>query len=219
MQSLDAISKLLDRYKPLKIPCRRVFARAGVAIILLNNSMLPGISALIIRRAKRLGDPWSGHMAFPGGRYEKNDPNLFCTVTRELSEEIGLDNSANAKCIGRLSDIVTMNHNRSALMIVTPLVFRIEREPQWQLGDEVDEVLWVSLDYFANPKNREHMNWRLAGINFRPACYMYNNDRIWGLTFMMIDELINALQGDSGCFCKWIGRYLYGTSPTLMVRK
>ncbi|HEU4700285.1 MAG TPA: NUDIX domain-containing protein, partial [Gemmatimonadales bacterium] len=47
-------------------------------------------SMLLIRRAERAGDPWSGHMALPGGRHSRGDADLAATAMRETAEEVGV---------------------------------------------------------------------------------------------------------------------------------
>ena len=54
---------------------------------------------LLIRRADRLGDPWSGHMALPGGRREAEDPDLLATVIRERVKRLG-SASSRGSCSG-----------------------------------------------------------------------------------------------------------------------
>src|ERR1017187_10973735 len=60
---------------------------AAVAIVLARS---PEESILLIRRAERQGDPWSGHWSFPGGRRDPQDPDLLHTALRELDEECGI---------------------------------------------------------------------------------------------------------------------------------
>ncbi|HVP46454.1 MAG TPA: NUDIX domain-containing protein [Bryobacteraceae bacterium] len=60
---------------------------AAVAIL---HAQEPAESVLLIRRAERENDPWSGHWSFPGGRREPEDPDLLCTALRELNEESGI---------------------------------------------------------------------------------------------------------------------------------
>ena len=60
--------------------------RAAVALVLRENAGDPEI--LLIRRAERKGDPWSGHMAFPGGREDARDESLLETALRETREEL-----------------------------------------------------------------------------------------------------------------------------------
>ena len=46
---------------------------------------------LFIKRAAREGDRWTGHIAFPGGKRERDDLDDRSTSSRETREEVGLD--------------------------------------------------------------------------------------------------------------------------------
>ena len=59
---------------------------ASVALIIGSDPD----TVLIIRRAERVGDPWSGHMGLPGGRRSQKDEHLLATAIRETEEEVGL---------------------------------------------------------------------------------------------------------------------------------
>ena len=63
-------------------------SRAAVALVLRGPAEAPGI--LFIKRASRDGDPWSGQMAFPGGRYDPADESEKETAIRETEEEVFL---------------------------------------------------------------------------------------------------------------------------------
>ena len=101
--SLQRIEHLLAKHKPRKKPLRRLLNRAAVAMIL--REVHGEAEILMIRRAKREGDPWSGHMAFPGGRMERADRHGFDVARRATEEEIGLQLLESDPCIGRLSEI------------------------------------------------------------------------------------------------------------------
>src|SRR5688572_15001632 len=90
---------------------------AAVAAILRE---VPGMSAaelFFIRRAEHPQDPWSGHIAFPGGRRDPGDPNLLATAMRETLEEVGIDLSR-AKLLGRLPDVPSFSRSKRANLIV-----------------------------------------------------------------------------------------------------
>ena len=81
--------------------------------------------ALFILRATKDGDPWSGHMAFPGGHYEVSDDSLRHTAERETWEEIGLDLTATAQYIGQIDPVRANPRGRNLDMIVTPFVYEL----------------------------------------------------------------------------------------------
>lgn len=49
-----------------------------------------GLETLLIQRTERPGDPSSGQVSLPGGRFDPADPDLGHTALRELGEEVGL---------------------------------------------------------------------------------------------------------------------------------
>ncbi|NNL85157.1 MAG: NUDIX domain-containing protein, partial [Myxococcales bacterium] len=46
---------------------------------------------LFIERARHPDDPWSGHMALPGGRLDPVDASLRAAAERETREEVGVE--------------------------------------------------------------------------------------------------------------------------------
>ncbi|MGB1581889.1 MAG: NUDIX hydrolase, partial [Nevskiales bacterium] len=117
---------------------------------------------------------------------------------RETEEEIGLQLQADT-AIGRLSDVVTRQHARMLPMTVTPHAFALPDacEPQWQLNHEVAEVLWVPLSFFADARNRKIMHWRTGRVVWEMPCFFYEDRRIWGLTLLMLRELMGLTHGVS----------------------
>jgi len=67
LRDIDLAAELVAAHRPRRKLLRKVFARCAVALF-LHETAKDGVSVLMIRRADREGDPWSGHMAFPGGR-------------------------------------------------------------------------------------------------------------------------------------------------------
>jgi 8-oxo-dGTP pyrophosphatase MutT (NUDIX family) len=148
----------------------------------------------MIRRAEREGDPWSGHMAFPGGRKDRGDRNTLATALRETREEVGFDAERGAQLIGRLSDIATHPRLPRGPMIITPWVFRMEDMATLTPNEEVAETVWVPLGFLAQRANREKMRWAPNGVPLELPCYLFGGRRIWGLSLMMLDELLDVLR-------------------------
>ena len=192
LRDMEIATQLLEAYQPRRKFVRRWLARSAVGVYLSDHER-NGLHVLMIKRAERTGDPWSGHMAFPGGRKDRADPNTLVTAKRETLEEIALDADRHAQLLGRLSDIPTHPRLRSGPMIITPYVFRLHSIPEFAPNYEVDEVLWVPLGFLADRSNREKMRWAPNGIPIEMPCYMYRERRIWGLSLMMLDELLDAL--------------------------
>ena len=96
-----------------------VLANHSAVAILVSTTTPP--SLLMVQRATRPGDPWSGDMAFPGGRKEKQDKNHIDTARRELEEEVGI--ILDATPVGKLSILWTKSHNTLRPMAVHPYVF------------------------------------------------------------------------------------------------
>lgn len=195
IQTATSIAQALAAAQPHKLPERHHKRRSAVAVVVDHDSM-QNASLLLIRRAQHERDPWSGHMAFPGGRYEQHDRNGLATAKREMHEEVGFDiddaTARNAgRVIGRLSDFSTRRRAIPIDMIVSPYVFQIEERPQLAPNYEVDDALWIPLAFFADPDNRSSLDFRHGGQNHAMPCVRYSDDHVvWGMTLKMIDELL-----------------------------
>src|SRR5262245_25433216 len=100
---------------------------AAVAAILRDRG--GEAEVLLIRRAKKATDPWSGHMAFPGGRQDPEDLDLLHTAVRETKEEIGLDLLPDRNLVGRLDDLAAIVRGNRVGLVIAPFVFAIDGDP------------------------------------------------------------------------------------------
>ena len=165
--------------------------RASVAIMVREGS--EATEMLMIRRATREGDPWSGHMGFPGGRRDPEDASNFSCALRETREEIGVDLSQWGTPLGELSDVNTGWRKDRPEMLVTPFIFQVGELPALTPNYEVDDVVWVPLHFLMNEANREPLEWDWKGKKMETDSYLYDSYRIWGLSLMMIDEMTGLL--------------------------
>lgn len=197
---LQLIEHRLGAHKPRRKPLRQLRKRAAVAMILQVRQ--GELHILMIERAERKGDPWSGHMAFPGGRMEKDDANGFEVAVRETDEEVGLQLGPEDECIGRLSEI-SARPGAGLGMVVTPFVFRLQRTARFALNHEVAEVVWVPLEFLLDEDNRKEMTWEYRGARIPVPCYFYRGRRIWGLSLMMLYELMDLIEGRAPRRATW----------------
>jgi 8-oxo-dGTP pyrophosphatase MutT (NUDIX family) len=161
--------------------------RASVAVILRESS--PGLEVLFIRRAEHPRDPWSGQMAFPGGRAEPGDADLRFTAMRETAEEIGLDLAADGDFLGRLDEVRAMVRGRPLNLTISPHVFRLRRHPELTLSEEVTSVHWLGLDDLLGPTRRSLMDYVHQGSTLQLPCLRVDDLVIWGLTYRMFNSL------------------------------
>ncbi|RKP07586.1 NUDIX hydrolase domain-like protein, partial [Thamnocephalis sphaerospora] len=85
---------------------------------------------LYIRRTSNPRDPWSGQIAFPGGKREHGETDRQATE-RETREEVGLDLcSESFTFIGALDEReVTTRFGRRLILILCPYVY-LQLAPQ-----------------------------------------------------------------------------------------
>lgn len=192
MISLKELTERLATFQPRKHLQRRQLSRAAVSLMIAEGEAGPEV--LMIRRAERARDPWSGHMGFPGGRMDiGEDAHVYDCALRETREEIGVDLAEWGEPLGRLSDLQATGHGRLLSMIITPFVFRVPRQLSLEANHEVAEVVWVPLSLFADTARREHMQWQFEGRDWTLPCYFFEGHRIWGLSLQMLDELMALL--------------------------
>lgn len=159
-------------------------SRAAVALILRDGET--GIELLFIRRAEQPQDPWSGQMAFPGGRAEPGDADLLTTAVRETAEEIGLDLARASESFGALDEVRAMARMRPMDLTILPFVFRLVTSAELQLGAEVRSVHWLSLAALLGADLRSTMDYVYDGASLRFPCVRVDEVVIWGLTYRML---------------------------------
>ena len=190
--TVPRIAEALEAREPVLRP--RGGERAAVAL-LLHQSAEQEPRLLLIERARREGDPWSGDLAFPGGRMEPGDADERAAAERETAEEVGLDLAA-ACFLGRLDDM-----SASLLPItVAAFVYAVESEtlPAVSLSDEVTEAFWIPLPHlFDRGRLREHRLRRDAAEHRFPALDLLGPGRplLWGLSYRFTRSL-GALVGE-----------------------
>ena len=162
--------------------------RAAVAVI-----VGPADELLFIRRAERPGDPWSGDMAFPGGREEPHDPLPRATAERETHEEIGLDLSG-ARFVGALQPLVSPLRTPTRGYAIHPFVFRVDAWPDFRTSGEVAAIHRFGLERWMHGEGRGDFVWRGHGAERTLPCVRLDGTFVWGLTLRVVDDLLERLR-------------------------
>jgi 8-oxo-dGTP pyrophosphatase MutT (NUDIX family) len=192
-----SLSTIAARLAPSRVPAPGLVEgqRAAVAAILREGA--EGAEVLLIRRAERAGDPWSGHMAFPGGRRDAADPDLHATAVRETREEVGIDLGANGTLLGRLPDLDAVARARRTGLVITPFVFALAGESALVFDpEEVAEALWVPLAPLARGEGAGTVAWEIEGTTLDLPCWRVDGRVVWGLTYRMLQTLFSAISGE-----------------------
>jgi 8-oxo-dGTP pyrophosphatase MutT (NUDIX family) len=169
-----------------------VQSRAAVAIILKEGT--DGLEALFIRRAEHPRDPWSGQVAFPGGRAEPGDADLEETARRETLEEIGLDLATAAELLGPLDEVRAMARLRPMDLTIMPFVYRLRTAAPTTLSPEVTSLHWLPLGALLDPAAKSTMEYVHDSTTLHFPSLDVGGLVIWGLTYRMFTSLAERLK-------------------------
>lgn len=167
---------------------------AAIALVLR-----PGIAGspelLMIKRAEAERDPWSGHVACPGGRMEPGDHDLEQTAVRETWEETGVDLAREGRVLGALDDISPRTPVLPPI-IVRPFVAVVKPEVEIVQSSEVADAFWVPLEAL-----RERASWGTGLVTVRGhgerevSVFRHGDYTVWGLTERVLRQFLEYLEG------------------------
>ncbi|MBI4815979.1 MAG: CoA pyrophosphatase [Deltaproteobacteria bacterium] len=193
---IDLSSSHLESKLSALRPKRALFGwaprRAAVAVLVRYLSERPEV--LLMRRAERQGDRWSGHVSFPGGRSSQADGSLLDTAIRETLEEVGIDLTRVARLIGRLDELTAVAGGEALPMSITPFVFLLsDPTADCALSDEAVSVFWLPLAEVASGALSGTHVWRFGPLDVELPCWRFEGHLIWGLTHRMLTQLLREL--------------------------
>jgi 8-oxo-dGTP pyrophosphatase MutT (NUDIX family) len=187
LSSLDRLRRVLASRTPHTVvdPSRSL---AAVAVVLAADPA----ALLLIRRAEREDDRWSGQMALPGGRWSPDDPDLLATARRETREEVGLDLTS-AELLGTLDDIAPRTPTLPPV-IVRPFVFGLSRSPPLHPNHEVALAAWVPLERLSDASVYRDYRQMVSGATLTFPGYHLPEGVVWGMTERIVTPLLEILR-------------------------
>ena len=184
------IAQRVSRYQPILVDGEdRV--RAAVAVVLRGQD--DQAEVLFIARASRTGDPWSGHMAFPGGRLDPSDEGTREAAERETLEEVGVCR-ADGSYLGRLDDLEG-RPERNDRMVVSAYVYHMADPEPLRLNHEVREAFWFPVsELLASERHVTYPHATYGGKQL-PGILVGVPGRhiVWGLTYRFVDVLLSVV--------------------------
>jgi 8-oxo-dGTP pyrophosphatase MutT (NUDIX family) len=191
MPSLEELRRILGAHRPVAVEAP---GRAAVAVVLREGEH--GIELLLIERAHKAGDPWSGHMAFPGGRQDPSDLSARDTAERETFEEVGLDLDT-AELLGQLDDLEGRHSGRPAGLAISAFVYFVtDPAPLLLQPEEVQSAFWVPFDLLSDPSAQVdyHLRHELGTFDM-PGIRVGEPEPhvVWGLTYRFVEDFLAIL--------------------------
>lgn len=204
--TIAAVRERLARHSPQRIDETVAPRRAAVSVILHELHPGEGCSILFIHRSRQADDPWSGHMAFPGGRLDPGDLSALHAARRETLEEVGIDLERDAELLGQLDDQRASARGNLLPLAITPFVFHLHKPATLRINHEVAEALWIPVERLLDPAAAGTVPYELDGVHFQLPCIIFRtraapaepgSDRpdriIWGLTHQMLTRFFRLM--------------------------
>jgi 8-oxo-dGTP pyrophosphatase MutT (NUDIX family) len=163
---------------------------AAVALLLRPHEQL---ELLLIRRAELDGDPWSGHIALPGGRRSHADANLLATARRETEEETGIPLGRVGTFVGALDEL-TPSTPRLPPIVIAPFVLAVPPDTDVQPNTaEVQAAFWVSVEALRDERAASQITVELETEQLRLPALAYGDYVVWGLTYRILQQFLSLL--------------------------
>lgn len=187
--SATRVARRLAGARPALAPEGSAERHAAVTLVVRPGVREPEL--LFVRRAEVPGDPWSGHMALPGGHRDSSDADIRETARRETREEVGLDLPRHA-FLGRLDDLQPVTR-RIPSILISPFVAWHEATAAVRTNHEVQYHVWAPLSALRDPGLRSEVRFADGGRERIFPSILFEGDTIWGLTHRVVINFLDIM--------------------------
>jgi 8-oxo-dGTP pyrophosphatase MutT (NUDIX family) len=192
--SLSSAKAALKAHRPRELTGQ---SHAAVAVLLCEHETQGGLVAphvLLIQRALHPNDPWSGHLAFPGGRRDPTDESGLRTAVRETHEEIGVELDPRQQLLGQL-DPIAAHRARSPGLVIEPYVFEVPHRATFSVDPaEVARAFWVPVPPLLRGEHDTTIEIQREGVRYQFPGYHVEQQVLWGMTYEMFQALARLSQ-------------------------
>jgi 8-oxo-dGTP pyrophosphatase MutT (NUDIX family) len=178
---LDSIKQKL---KQINLIEATQYKKAGVLILLLKEDKDDEYKIVYTKRSTKL-KTHSGEVSFPGGKWEEADNSLYETALRESNEEINL-NIENVTKLGNLNFLLSRHK-----IEVNPYVGYLNKFQEFEGNFEIEEIFTVPISFLSDSKNVTYKEFNRKDLKVYIPSWVYNGNRIWGLTAMITADFLN----------------------------
>jgi 8-oxo-dGTP pyrophosphatase MutT (NUDIX family) len=186
---VQRLVRSLAERPPREIPLRGD-ARAAAVLLALRARVDGEPELLMIKRADAEGDPWSGHIACPGGRAEPGDADLAATAIRETLEETGVDVAQNGRMLGHLDDLSPLNPHLPPL-VIRPYVALVRSDVTIVGSPEVAAAFWVPLQELRTAAAWGSDTVHIRGTDRTVSVFRHGAYTVWGLTERVLRQFLD----------------------------
>ena len=163
--------------------------RRAAILLALRMGAAGEPEVLMIKRADAERDPWSGHVALPGGRMEPADVDLAATAVRETWEETGVDVTRDGRLLGFLDDVMPRTPTLQPL-VIRPYVALVRSDVAIVPSHEVAAAFWVPLSALRTPEAWGTGNVPVRGGERRVSVFRHGPYTVWGLTERVLRQFL-----------------------------
>jgi len=185
---VERLARALEQVPGAQIDADATARWAAIALV-LRLGALGEPELLMIKRAEAENDPWSGHIACPGGRAEPGDRDLAHTAMRETWEETGIDLEREGRLLGTLDDVSPSSPVLPSI-VVRPFVAAVPAAVEIMQSAEVAVAFWVPLSAL-----RAEAGWAMGSVTVRGTrrdvrTFTHGEHLVWGLTERVLRQLL-----------------------------